>query len=661
MLNLPLISLSLLLFSGILILLKNSDISRRIYAFLNISAGLLLIYESIQILISGRNAEFFIILNKPIEAVNLIIDPLSAFFMFLTAIMLILVTLYTLSYMRAYLTTDKSVKAHLCFLNIFMISIILVVMAQNALFFLIVWEVMSLSSFLLLSFENEKKEVQKASLSYFIWMHIGVILLIFAFISSSLLSKHSLDFEVFRQTLPGADNLNLIFILFFLGFGIKAGFVPFHSWLVKAHPAAPANISAVMSALMLKVGIYGILRMMEITQINSFSVSVFVLVIAIVSALWGIIYAVMQKDIKKILAYSSVENVGIICLGLALAMLGRYYGKPAVVMLGIGGSLFHILNHAVYKSSLFFTAGNVYSKLHEKDIDKLGGLSKFMPYTSMFALISCLSICALPPFNGFISEFLIFLSMFNGIDGKSPEYSLVFIIALISLACVGVVALIAFSRFYAFTFLGNPRKEGMQNLESSKDNSIIPLFLQAALIVLILVLAGPISTITFKIGGQIFNIPYLETALEYSPLIQHLSFYSLIFIGFAILMLGLKYYLNRRFKKPGFKTWDCGFQAGTSKMQYTGSSYSVDFYNLISIFFRKKTLNDDLKAIFPKNHSSNSVYIDLFETIIRPKYKNYFNYLVDKFSRIQSGNTQSYLMYGVIFLLILIIYVTFAG
>jgi len=657
----PLIVIILLLISAAFYFGKTNPFKKKMYVLFNLLASGLLIYQSLTVLITQKPAEFYLQLNHPIGLVNLQIDPLSAFFLLLIAVLTAVLSFYSQAYIGHYKESEKPVRTHYFMTNVFIISMILVVMAQNSIFFLIVWELMSLSSFLLMTFESEKKEVRKACLSYFVWMHIAVVFLIFAFTKASLASGHSVDFNDFRLMLPGSAQLDLIFILFFIGFGIKAGFVPFHSWLVKAHPSAPANISGVMSALMLKIGLYGILRMLEITAINSFSVALFVTGIALLSALWGIIYAVIQRDIKAILAYSSIENIGIITLGIGVAMLGNYYGNPLVSLLGLCGALYHILNHALCKCTLFFSAGNVYSFMHERHIDKLGGLAKSMKYTSVFALIASLSICALPPFNGFISEFIIYLSMFKGINGQSPETSLVFIISLVLLSCVGVISLFAFTRFYAFTFLGSPRAESSQHCETKVDASVSPLILLLVLIMLSIVLAGPISVLLFGISGQILHVSSAQTVIDYSPMISQIAVISLAFIGMLAFMLGLKLLINRNHKQVPFKTWDCGFQAGTSKMQYTGSSYSVDFYHLTHIFFKKKTMSDDLKALFPKDHSSNTIYSDLFDSLVKQRYSLALKKTVNYFSRIQSGNTRNYLMYGVIFLLILIIYVTFTG
>lgn len=659
--TLPIVYISLFFLSACFIIFKNNDLTRKIYLILNILASSLLIYQSINILIHNSENVYYLALNEPIGMISLLIDPLSAFFILLIGILSAIVSLYSLSYLKHYFGSDKPVGSHLFMINLFVISMILVVMAQNAIFFLIVWEMMSLTSFLLLNFENEKKEVRSAGLSYFIWMHIAVVCLIFAFLMSSIASNHSFNFNAFRFFLPHAKNLNSIFILFFIGFGIKAGLVPFHSWLIKAHPSAPANISGIMSALMLKMGIYGILRMLDITQINSFSVALFVISISLISALWGIIYAVIQRDIKKILAYSSIENIGIISLGIGIAMMGKYYGYNTVAVLGLGGALFHTLNHSIYKSALFFTSGNIYAYLHDKNIDNLGGLLPYMKHTAAFALIASLSICALPPFNGFISELIIFLSMLKGINGLFPEYSLIFIVSFVLLSCVGVISLIAFTRFYAFIFLGSSRKYSYQEIEPKINMSTFPLLLLTIITLLIILLSGPVSIVLFSISGQIFQMSSINTWMEYSPFIQQIAFYSVSFILLVITLVAIKFLLNRKNKKVYFKTWDCGFQAGNSRMQYTGSSYSVDFYELTRVFFRKKEMSIALSSLFPKSMKCSSLYLDLFDTMIKQKYKKLVQNLIGKFSKIQSGNTQSYLMYGVIFLIILIIYITFAG
>ncbi len=350
--------------------------------------------------------------------IQFVLDPLSAFFTIIILVMGLLALIYSKGYLKPYIEKGKSVNSHYLFYTALILSMLGVVTCQNALFFLVIWEIMSLSSFFLCIFENEEKEVLNAGIKYLIFMHISVLFLIIAFAILSI-KAGSYDFSTFAQVLKENNTFaDVIFMLFFIGFGIKAGFVPFHNWLPEAHPVAPSHISAIMSGVMIKTGIYGILRILSLTGTPSKFIAYFVLIISVISAIYGILYAISQPDIKKMLAYSSIENIGIIGIGLGVGMLGLVHNQPIVAFLGFIGCIFHILNHSIFKNLLFFGAGAVYLKTHTKNMELLGGLIKKMPKTGALFLIGALAICALPPFNGFIGEFLIYFGMLKGLSIK---------------------------------------------------------------------------------------------------------------------------------------------------------------------------------------------------------------------------------------------------
>ena len=258
-----------------------------------------------------------------------------------------------------------------------------------------------------------------------------------------------------------------------MGFGIKAGFVPFHNWLPEAHPIAPSHISAIMSGVMIKTGIYGILRILMLSGGVTKFIAYFVLIIAVISALYGILYAVGQSDIKKMLAYSSIENIGIIGIGIGVGMLGLVYNHPMVAFLGFIGVHFHILNHSIFKNLLFFGAGAVYLKSHTKNMELLGGLIKKMPKTGILFLTGCIAICALPPFNGFIGEFLIYFGILKGLSINSFFNFLILIFAFAGLALVGTMALLCFTKAFSITFLGHQRSKYAENVKDESPHSII--------------------------------------------------------------------------------------------------------------------------------------------------------------------------------------------
>ena len=344
--------------------------------------------------------------NDLFGIVNFIIDPLSAFFIVVICVMSLVSVIYSNGYLKPYLES-KNINSHLVFLPMLIASMLAVVTCQNALMFLICWEIMSLSSFFLVIFESNKKEVIKAGIKYLVFMHVSVLFIIMAFALLSI-KAGSFDFMAFKDVLVNNKALaNVVFLLAFVGFGTKAGFVPFHNWLPDAHPAAPSHVSAIMSGVMIKTGFYGILRGIQLIGIPSKTISFVVLTVAGISALYGILYAITQHDLKRFLAYSSIENVGVIGMGIGVGMLGMAYHNPAVALIGFAGGILHILNHSIFKELMFLTAGSVYLKSHTRDIEIMGGLIKSMPKTGLLFLIGSIAICGLPPFNGFISEFLI--------------------------------------------------------------------------------------------------------------------------------------------------------------------------------------------------------------------------------------------------------------
>jgi len=279
-------------------------------------------------------------------------------------------------------------------------------MLQHGLAFLIAWELMSLSSLMLVMFEHQKKDTLKAGLNYMVQMHVGVVLLSVAFIWAYF-EEGSFDFLAIGSFFK--ENTNVwMFLLFFGGFGIKAGFIPLHSWLPHAHPAAPSHVSGVMSGVIVKMGIYGILRVALMLESNWILIGASLLVLSIATGLYGILNAAVHRDFKKMLAYCTIENIGIIGAGIGLFLLGKGTANPMLAIVGLSAALLHTLNHSLYKSLLFFSVGSVYQATHTRDMEKLGGLIGRMPQTAFCFLIGALAIGGLPPLNGFVSEFLLY-------------------------------------------------------------------------------------------------------------------------------------------------------------------------------------------------------------------------------------------------------------
>jgi formate hydrogenlyase subunit 3/multisubunit Na+/H+ antiporter MnhD subunit len=348
--------------------------------------------------------------------VPLRLDPLAAFFLLLIAISAVFTAFFSAGYMKMYQRSRYSLGGYYCALGILAATMLLVVVVQNALAFLIVWELMSFSSFFLVSFEHESPQVRRAGLYYLVAMQVGAAFLVAAFAWMHQ-AVSSLDFADFGAVVPTSGMV--LFLLFFVGFGTKAGFIPLHSWLPLAHPAAPSPVSAMMSGVMIKTGIYGILRMVMVLPPQGMVMAYAVLLVSLFTGLYGIMNALVQSDMKKMLAYSSIENIGIIGMGIGMAMLGRCYQMPGLIIAGYGAALLHLLNHFLFKSLLFWGAGALYTRTHTRDVESMGGLIHLMPITSLLFLVGTLGICGFPLFAGFVSEFILYWGFATHLNGAS--------------------------------------------------------------------------------------------------------------------------------------------------------------------------------------------------------------------------------------------------
>ena len=587
-------------------------------------------------------------------------DGLSKFFIIIISLVTALVSIYANGYMKPYLNKGKKIASHCVFYPLLTAAMFLVVSVHNAFAFLVIWEIMSLASFFLVIFEDDKKEVLKAGIKYLIYMHISVIFIIAAFVVMSI-NANSYDFVDFQKMFWEAPHLkDMVFLLAFVGFGTKAGFFPMHNWLPDAHPAAPSHVSAVMSAVMIKTGIYGIIRVLQIIDKPTLLIGYTILFVSIITALYGIIYAINQKDIKKLLAYSSVENIGLIGLGISVIAFGLIYDLSFVTMLGIFGCFLHILNHSVFKSLLFMGAGSIYLKTHTKDMEQLGGLVKKMPYTAIFFLFAAVAICAFPPLNGFVSEFMIYSGLFYMLNINSSTLFIPTILAIASLAFVGTLVILAMSKVYSVTFLGMPRSEKAEKVEFDVDKSmLIPMGCMSAL-TLIIGLASPFICSILPL--EIF--PHSGQYLDYNiaAVVMVLVYVSIIvfaFICFIAVLFFVKKLLTKKSQK--YVTWGCGYDKGNNHIQYTASSYVSPFTSILTPLFKKIFDVKKPKGLFPKEAHYSSDVEDVEEAYIINPILKFDEKFLSRFERLQDGNIQHYILYGLIFLILVLVGVVFIG
>ena len=649
------VGIFLLFAGGIVSLFLNESLKPLISVIFSFFSTIILSFVSLKVLFYGDIIKFSFNLPFPIGDVPVIIDPLSAFFVLLISIMSLISLSYSIGYITSY-RGKSNLASHYFFLMLLICSMICVTAVQNVIFFLIVWEIMSLSSFFLVIFEDDKKEALSAGMNYLIMMHISVLFIMAGFMVLAIHSG-SMDFSAFTQVFSENGFLkNAIFICLFIGFGIKSGFVPFHNWLPKAHPAAPSHVSSIMSGVMIKTGIYGILRVINIMGIPTLEISYFVLGISVLSALYGVLYAIAQHDIKRLLAYHSIENIGIIGMGIGIGMFGLVYENNLLAVLGFAGALLHVLNHSIFKELLFLGAGCVYTRTKTRDIERLGGLLKKMPYTGWLFLVGAFAIVGLPPLNGFVSEFIIYIGLLKGFEIKSLNILVIFILSIGSLAFVGSMALLCFTKFFGVAFLGVPRsKEAQQVKEDPSFTMLLPMIVLALFIFTIGLFPQYAIKLTVSATGCLTGGRVDIAGTLPMTLMNNISLSALAFLGLTGIMLLIRRSFLANKTLESFKTWDCGYQAPDSRMQYSASSYAAPFLSLFNPFFALSTDTVKPHGYFPATARFSEKKHDVIEHYFIKRLTGFVNGLFKKFTWIQSGDTQLYILYGVIFLVLALI------
>jgi formate hydrogenlyase subunit 3/multisubunit Na+/H+ antiporter MnhD subunit len=659
--NTILYSILILLVSGAAsFLFKNSprlsNLSGALGAFAGSAAGLAGVYDSC----TNRVP---LILNLawkvPLAGFSIKIDALSAFFLFIIYLSGVLGALYGHEYLKHYYK-HKNIGSCWFFYNLLIASMALVTISSNAILFLTAWELMSVSSFFLVLFEGEKLQTAKAGYIYLTATHVATLFLLVMFIILAQQSN-SFDFASWSSAhLTGLSPvaLGIIFFCGLIGFGTKAGIMPLHIWLPQAHPAAPSHVSALMSGVMIKIGVYGLLRLTTFLGSPQPYWGYALIVSGAVSAALGILFALAQHDIKRALAYSSIENMGIIFMGLGIGFLGTALNSPALAVSGFAGALFHIFNHSLFKGLLFFGAGVVFQQTGTREIDLTGGLAKKMPLTAIFFLIASAAICGLPPLNGFIGEFLIYRASFFSITVKTQTLLTGFFITG-ALALAGALAMVCFTKSYGIIFSGEPRSNCTANSHDPGLLSKISMGTSAFLCIL----SGLLSfRFIHFFKGLLKNItPFPENivANELSLISNSLYWISLMGCILAAGCTGLlliRHMLLKDRKIAAAPTWDCAYHRPGPNMQYTSSSFVqpvADFFN--GFINLNKTITLD-KKYFPDKASFKSKAPDIFtEKIFKPLVK-LIHRATASLTWFQHGKLQSYILYILFTLIALLIW-----
>ena len=493
-------------------------------------------------------------------------------------------------------------------------------------------------------------------------MHLSVAFLTVGFIWL-FTETGSFNLSSLASVVSGNHSI-CIFILFFIGFAIKAGFLPFHTWLPHAHPAAPSHVSGVMSGVIVKLGIFGIFRIISYINHDWLIIGEVILSLSVITALFGIANAAVKYDYKKNLAFCTIENIGIIGIGIGLGLIGIGTNKEALSILGFGGALLHTLNHSLFKSLLFFSAGSVYQQTHTRNIEKLGGLIKTMPVTTLFFLVGALAIGGLPPFNGFISEYLLYCGLFKGLFSVTGiSHVILIVLSIVGLVMVGGISIISFTKLFGIMFLGQPRTELHHKPTEATFIMLLPQYFIVAMMLSIAFFPqfyfGQALTIIHSIFLSQFTIysPQIVATNANLAVIGHLS---LSFIILLALVFAMRFLVLRKRNIRYCETWGCGYVAPIQKAQYTGRSYARAFGNLLGfVVIERKNFNKISKAqLYPGPRKFSTYYFDILEKYLAMPLMKRVSFFLNKFQFIQNGKIQSYVTYG-LFLILIVFILTF--
>ncbi len=633
--------------------LLNAVRGQKVAVFLMLTAACSGLAGAILTLVSGTSEIFHSVWTFPFGPVEIGVDPLSAWFL----LPIFLIPGCASLYARAYWPAEHNphnVRKMTFFYGLMMAAMAGVVLARDGISFLFSWEIMALSCYFLVTTEDEKREVLEAGTLYMITTHIATLGLFGLFPLLYLLCGSWL-FPAAGSLVAFSPLATAVFLTALFGFGMKAGAMPLHIWLPSAHANAPSHVSAAMSGVILKVGIYGLVRTLSFFNTVPLWWGCFMLVLGIVSGIVGVAFAIGQHDLKRLLAYHSIENIGIILMGLGVALIGRSIGSPAMVMLGMAGALLHVLNHAVFKALLFLGAGSVIHATGTREIDLMGGLSRRLPYTALLFGVGAVAICGLPPLNGFVSELFIYLGFFQGVQGSGGGAA-VAALAAPALALVGGLAVACFVKVYGIVFLGLPRTEEHAHGHEAGWQMLLPMSI-LALVCFAVGLAPPLFSGPLQRAG-LAALPVASSLAAVQPfsLLAPLQMISLLgFVLVAILAVLAFWYHRRLASAPQSEigTWGCGYQRPSPAIQYTASSFAQMLTDLFSFVLKPRRHPPAISGVSPARSRFHS---HVPEVVLELVYIPALERLYQRFSgirKMQSGLLQQYVLYILVTLVVL--------
>ena len=600
------------------------------------------------------------------DILSLHIDGLAAFFVATISTVAIAASIFGITYYDHYLGVYR-LGSFGFFYNIFLASMLLVVSSNNGFLFLLAWEMMAVASYFLVIFERKEEKNISAGTLYLLISQLGAAFLFGAFL---ILYKYtnSWDFDVIRTFSGGIPFAvqNTVLALALVGLASKAGVIPLHIWLPEAHPAAPSHVSALMSGVMIKTAIFMIIRFfIDLFPTPHPAWGLLILTLGAISSLFGILYALSERDIKRLLAYSSVENIGIILMGLGAAITFFSFGATPLGVIALVAALYHTVNHALFKSLLFLGAGSVVHATGTRNMETYGGLMRVMPWTAGFFLIGAVSISGLPPFNGFVSEWFTFQSLIAGIAGMPVIGKIIFILAASSLAFTGGLAAATFVKAFGTTFLARPR-HAHAHVHESDLTMRLGMGILAALTVTSGLAAGTIAPaladivatlrrisggpITLAQPTQVINLGHFSS-LSMPGVFLALALGAIVIVAFASVM-------SRDRKVVISRTWDCGVPL-TPRMEITATGFSRSLIVIFHGLLRPTTqtdveYHDDTIRYFTKTKSVHLSLPNLYYRYIYQPVIDLIAHGAHRARRIQTGNLNTYLLYMFLTLLILL-------
>ena len=642
-------------FSGVPLLLRllNPNLGQRLATLSMIVATVGGLSGAVIALLHRQHVTYQIAWPFPFGPAECGVDPLTAFFALPILLVAACCSIYALDYWPA-IRNPRTVHKLTFFFGLLVSSMLFVIMSRSAGMFLLAWEIMALAAYFVLTTDDHTPEVRDAGTLYMICTHTGTLAL-FAFFALLKNFYGSFTFPSAGSLIATAPLATAIFLVALFGFGFKAGLMPLHIWLPSAHANAPSHVSAIMSGVMLKIGIYGLVRTLSFFTGIPLWWGMVVILLGMVSGVVGVLFALGQHDLKRLLAYHSIENIGIITMGIGTALIGSATGSETLILLGLAGALLHVLNHATFKALLFLGAGSVIHAVATREIDRMGGLLRPMPWTAVSFIIGAVAICGLPPLNGFVSEFLIYLGFFTGAISGNGAGAIGVALAAPALALIGGLAVACFVKVVGVVFLGSPRTRLPASVHEATWVMRLPMILLASVCLIIGV--APVAVAPFLESVVSAWLPISSEPVSLA-VVAPLTWISILAVALLAVMFSVCFWYRSKVMSAvvaSTRTWGCAYLAPSSRMQYSASSFADTLVNLFAGVLRPESHAPRISGPFPANpHYESHVPEAVLERIYLPLISRIYEKFLP-IRRLQHGQLHLYILYTFITLIVLIV------